>query len=62
MCFPLTTAKFFQFLALYNILLYYCKKKIHNLKDILGSSHCGAVEANPASIHDDVGLVPGLSQ
>ena len=25
-------------------------------------SHCGAVETNPTSIHDDVGSVPGLTQ
>ena len=27
-----------------------------------GSSHCGSVLTNPASIHEDVGLVPGLTQ
>ena len=26
------------------------------------SSHCGAPEMNPASIHEDVGLIPGLTQ
>ena len=27
-----------------------------------GSSHCGAVEMNLTSIHEDVGLIPGLAQ
>ena len=26
------------------------------------SSHCGAAEADPASIHEDVGSIPGLAQ
>ena len=26
------------------------------------SSHCGPVEMNPTSIHEDVGLIPGLTQ
>ena len=26
------------------------------------SSRCGAVETNPTSIHQDVGLIPGLAQ
>ena len=26
------------------------------------SSHCGAAEMNPTSIHEDVGLIPGLTQ
>ena len=25
-------------------------------------SHCGTAETNPASIHEDAGLIPGLSQ
>ena len=25
-----------------------------------GSSHCGAEETNPTSIHEDAGLIPGL--
>ena len=25
-------------------------------------SHCGAAEMNPASLHKDVGLLPGLTQ
>ena len=29
-------------------------------KRVQGSSHRGAVEMNPMSIHDDVGLNPGL--
>ena len=33
------------------------------LKSIrIGSSHCGAVETNPTSIHEDEGSIPGLSQ
>ena len=27
-----------------------------------GSSCCGAAEINPTSIHEDVGLIPGLDQ
>ena len=27
-----------------------------------GSSHCGSVEAYMTSIHEDVGLIPGLTQ
>ena len=27
-----------------------------------GSSHCGAVETYPTSIHDGAGLIPGLAQ
>ena len=27
-----------------------------------GSSHCGAVEMNPTSIHENVGSIPGLAQ
>ena len=27
-----------------------------------GSSHRGTVERNPTSIHEDEGLIPGLSQ
>jgi len=26
-----------------------------------GSSHCGTTEANPADIHEDEGLIPGLT-
>ena len=26
------------------------------------SSHCGTAETNPTSIHEDVGLIPGLAQ
>ena len=26
------------------------------------SSHCGSVVANPISIHEDEGLIPGLAQ
>ena len=26
------------------------------------SSHCGTVETNPTSIHEDLGLIPGLAE
>jgi len=26
------------------------------------SSHCGSVETNPTSIHEDAGSIPGLAQ
>ena len=29
---------------------------------IAGSSRCGAMETNPASIHEDRDLIPGLAQ
>ena len=29
---------------------------------VLWGSCCGAVEMNPARIHEDVGLIPGISQ
>ena len=32
------------------------------LLKLIWSSHCGAVEANPAGIHEDAGLIPGLTQ
>jgi len=32
-------------------------------KDIaLGNSPCGSVERNPTGIHEDAGLIPGLTQ
>ena len=27
-----------------------------------GSSHCGTAVTNPASIHEDAGSIPGLTQ
>ena len=30
-------------------------------KDPRGNSGCGTVEMNPTSIHEDVGLIPGLT-
>ena len=30
-------------------------------KRMLGSSHCGSTVMNPTSIHEDMGLIPGLS-
>ena len=35
---------------------------IYRLKNICGSSHCGAAETNPTSIHEDVGSIPDLAQ
>ena len=32
------------------------------LKPKIGSSHCGAAETNPTSIHEDEGSIPGLAQ
>ena len=31
-------------------------------KDLLGSSRCGSAVKSPTSIHEDVGLIPGLAQ
>ena len=31
-------------------------------KSYLGSSHCGAEDMNPTSIHGDTGSIPGLAQ
>ena len=30
------------------------------LNDLIGSSSCGVVEMNLTSIHEDLGLIPGL--
>ena len=30
--------------------------------EVLWSFHCGTEEMNPTSIHEDAGLVPGLTQ
>ena len=38
--------------------LYLKKKK----KITLGSFRCGSAEKNPTSIHEHVGLIPGLAQ
>ena len=32
------------------------------LERTFGNSHGGSVEMNPASIHEDAGLIPGLAQ
>ena len=37
-------------------------KKTNNLKMVRGSSYCGAAEMNPASIHEDAGSIPALTQ
>ena len=31
-------------------------------KEQCWSSHCGSVETNPTSIHEDAGSIPGLAQ
>ena len=31
-------------------------------RKIFRSSHCGSVVMKPTSIHEDVGLIPGLAQ
>ena len=31
-------------------------------KENFRSPHCGSVETNPTSIHEDLGLIPGLAQ
>ena len=39
--------------------------KMHDtltFKTHVGSSHCGAVETNPTSIHEDKDSIPGLAQ
>ena len=33
-----------------------------NEREKLRSSHCGSVEMNPTSIHEDSGLIPGPSE
>ena len=33
-----------------------------NFERIYRKSHCGSVETNPAGIHDDEGLILGLTQ
>ena len=37
-------------------------KRQIKLKGELGNSHRASVVTNPASIHEDVGLIPGLTQ
>ena len=34
----------------------------NQFKNLKGSSHYGAVEMNPASIHEDSGSIPGPAQ
>ena len=34
----------------------------YNEKICRWSSHCGAAETNPTSIHEDLGWIPGLDQ
>ena len=48
------------------VLLCFCRKvllkvfKVRNHDQ--GNSHYGSVATNPASIHEDAGLIPGLTQ
>ena len=37
------------------------KKKHIDFKNITPSSHCGSAATNPTSIHECVGLIPGLT-
>ena len=41
---------------------YYPTREIMNAKCPQRSSHRGSVETNPTSLHEDVGLIPGLAQ
>ena len=41
-----------------DIIIYYIIKTIISA----GSSHCGAVEMNPTSIHEDAGSIPDPAQ
>ena len=36
-------------------------KLMYESQSLSGSSRCGAAEINPTSIHEDVGLIPGLA-
>ena len=36
-------------------------KYTHIRKEEVGSSHCGSAEMNLTSIHEDTGLIPGLT-
>ena len=40
----------------------YSLRDKHFQKDSAESSLCGASEANPSSIHEDAGSIPGLTQ
>ena len=46
------------------MIIFLFKRSPHNffLKFDNRSSHCGTVEMNPTSIHEDVGSIPGLAQ
>ena len=37
-------------------------KKFYFKNHFCGSSHCDTAEMNPASIHEDAGSIPGLTQ
>ena len=36
--------------------------EMYILKSVNSCSHCGLVAMNPTSIHDDMGLIPGITQ
>ena len=37
------------------------KKKKKKKKNPSGTAHCSTAETNPTSIHEDAGLIPGLT-
>ena len=37
-------------------------REMHIKTTMKGSSYCGSVETNPASIREDAGSIPGLAQ
>ena len=51
------------FTVLYFIYQYHkFTSSIYKMNCLLGSSHCGSVVMKPTSIHEDEGLIPGLSK
>ena len=44
------------------LLQYYILKQICTQHKNWGSSHCGSAVTNPTSVHEDMGLIPGLAQ
>ena len=38
------------------------RRNAYRLEEGGRSSHCGAAETNPTSIHEDMGSIPGLAQ
>ena len=41
---------------------YAMEKTVFSISDAEVSSHCGAAEMKPTSIHEDMGFIPGLAQ